>query len=352
MTGLSLPAEWRDEIVSHFERRLHALGSPILGRPDSRTQLLEQARSILDEVAEWHEDRGADTDLGAISLSIDIGASRALEGVHPAESLRVAAVLFDIALPFVMRAFSASGTPDAASRAALVLHQVIMSRLASGAVSYSGFLLRRVNDAHRAERARLARDLHDRSAHAVGVAIQNLELHAMHEGRDEARARTKLHAAGEAMREAMDSIRRFCIELRTTPRPDELEGALAKYLAANAESTVVTSVRVAGDTTLLPLDVCEEVYIVLREAIRNALVHSGATRLDVTVGISESQVFARVSDTGRGFSVDDVARAGESIGLSSMRERVQLLGGVLRLSSRPGEGTTAEISIPLGRVLL
>ena len=90
----------------------------------------------------------------------------------------------------------------------------------------------------------------------------------------------------------------------------------------------------------------------LREAIRNALVHSGTARLDVTVEISESRLHARVFDTGRGFSVEEATKAGEGIGLSSMRERAQLLGGALRLSSRLGHGTTVDISIPLGRVLL
>jgi signal transduction histidine kinase len=97
--------------------------------------------------------------------------------------------------------------------------------------------------------------------------------------------------------------------------------------------------------------VCEEVYFTLREAVHNALVHSGTTRLDVTVGISESQLHARVSDTGRGFSVEEETYARKGLGLSSMRERVQLLGGELRLSSVPGHGTTVDISIPIGRVL-
>jgi signal transduction histidine kinase len=90
----------------------------------------------------------------------------------------------------------------------------------------------------------------------------------------------------------------------------------------------------------------------LREAIRNALVHSDTTRLEVTVGISESELHARVADTGREFSVEKATKAGKGVGLSSMRERVQLLGGVLRLSIRLGHGTMVDISIPLGGMLL
>lgn len=345
-----LPVEWREQIVSSFERRLHELGSPIVDKGDSRDQMLAQARSILDEVAGLRD--GVSENSDAISLSLDIGASRAASGVHPVESLRAAAVLFDIAFPFVFKAFGAAGSPDAASSAALSLHRVIMSRIASSSVSYVGFLLNKLHDSHRAERARLSRDLHDRAAHAVRVALQNLELYEVYADRDVARAQDRLRRARDAVRQAMDIIQRFSLELRTTLRPDGLENAITDYLAANASNEVVTNVKVDGDTATVPVEICEEVYIVLREAMRNALAHSGATRIDVTVEIGEFALAARVCDTGRGFAVDEVARSNDGIGLSSMRERMQLLGGTFGLSSRPGEGTTATITVPLPRGLL
>ncbi len=352
MTGNPvLSGELREEIVASFEHRLRAQGSPILDSVGAHEQMLDQVRSILDEVVD--SDRGAteDVDLSAMSPSVEISASQAIEGAHPAESLRAASVLFETALPVVLRAFSAVGQPDAEAGAALVLHRLVMSRIASSAVSHTGFMLQTIRDSHRAELARLARDLHDRTAHAIGVAIQNLELYEVHASRDVAQAQEKLHRAREAMRQALDSVRHFSVELRTTVRPDELEQALTEYLAVNAESNVLTSVKVTGDTTMLPGEACGEVYVTLREAIRNALVHSGTTRLDVAVGISEFQLHAQVSDTGRGFSVEEATKAGQGIGLSSMRERVQLLGGALRVSSLLGHGTTVDISIPLGRVL-
>lgn len=345
-----LSSEMREEIISSFEHHLRAQGSPILDSVDAHEQVLDQVRSILDEVVDSYRGTTENVDLGAMSLSVEINANQAFKGMHPAASLQATSVLFETALPVVRRAFSRVGRTDA--EATLVLHQVITSRIASSVVSYAGFMLKTICHSHRAELARLARDLHDHAAHAIGVAIQNLELHEVHASRDVAQAGEKLYRAREAMRQALDSVRRFCVELRTTVRPDGLEQALTEYLAANAESNVLTSVKVTGDTTMLPEEVCEEVYVTLREAIRNALVHSGTTRLDVTVGISETQLHARVSDTGRGFSVQEATKPGEGIGLSSMRERVQLLGGTLRLSSMLGHGTTVEFSIPFGRVLL
>jgi len=345
-----LSVELREEIVSSFELRLRARGSPILDSHHAHEQMLDQARSILDEVVDSYRAATESIDSSPMSLRVEIGASQTIAAMHPADSLQVASVLFETAWPVVQQAFSRCGRPDA--EAALVLHRVVMSWVASGAVSHTVLVLKTIRDSHRAELARLARDLHDRAAHAIGVAIQNLELHEMYACRDVARAQEKLHRAREAMRQALDSVRQFSAELRTTVRPpEELEQALTEYLAVNADGNVLTSVEVTGDTAMLPREVCEEVYFTLREAIHNALVHSGTTRLDVTIGISESQLDARVCDTGRGFSVEKATNAGKGLGLSSMRERVQLLGGELRLSSLSGHGTTVEISIPLGRVL-
>ncbi|MGH3428334.1 MAG: sensor histidine kinase [Mycobacteriales bacterium] len=344
-----LSVELREEIVSSFEHRLRAQGSPILVSAHSHQQMLDQARSILDDVI--HSCRGATESIhpSPTSQRIKIDTSHPVEAMHPADSLHVASVLFETALPFVQRAFSGSGQPDA--EVALMLHRAVMSWVASSAVSHTMLAIKAIRDAHRAELARLARDLHDRAAHAIGVAIQNLELYEVHAGRDVARAQEKLHRAREAMRLALDSVRHSSSELRTTVRPEELAQVLKEYLAANADSNVLTSVEVTGDTAILPREMCVEVYFTLREAIRNALVHSGTTRLDVTVGINRSQLHARVSDTGRGFVVEEATHNGKGLGLTSMRERMQLLGGELRLSSLSGHGTTAEIVIPLGGVL-
>ncbi len=342
-----LSVELREEIVSSFEHRLRAQGSSILDSAHAHQQMLGQARSILDEVVDSYREATESTGPSPTSLRVKIGASHAIEAMHPADSLHAASVLFETALPVVQRTFSEGGRPDA--EAALMLHRVVMSWAASYAVSHTVLVLKTIRDSHRAELARLARDLHDRAAHAIGVGIQNLELHEVYASRDAARAQEKLRRAREAMRQALDSVRQFSAELRTMMRPDELEQALTEYLATNADDgNVLTSVEVTGDTAILPREVCDEVYFTLREAIRNALVHSGTTRLDVTVRISESQLHARVSDTGRGFSVQKATNTGKGLGLSSMRERVQLVGGELRLSSRLGYGTTVEIAVPLG----
>ena len=76
----------------------------------------------------------------------------------------------------------------------------------------------------------------------------------------------------------------------------------------------------------------------LEEALTNVLKHAGATRLDVGVRAeAESGMSLWVRDNGRGFDVDDVLAAGTGVGMSSMRMRIERMGGQLRIESRPGE---------------
>jgi signal transduction histidine kinase len=84
-------------------------------------------------------------------------------------------------------------------------------------------------------------------------------------------------------------------------------------------------------------------FRVLEEAITNVARHSGAQSAVVTLDFDHNIVL-RVSDKGRGFAGDGHAKKG--LGVVSMRERVEALGGTLTITSRPGDGTTIEARVP------
>jgi len=94
----------------------------------------------------------------------------------------------------------------------------------------------------------------------------------------------------------------------------------------------------------------------MREAVRNAVEHSGCGRVEVTIEVQDAKLWGRVKDDGRGFEPregPDEARPGrgdgapdEGVGLGSMKERVELLGGRLSLDSESG-GTLVEVRVPL-----
>jgi signal transduction histidine kinase len=87
---------------------------------------------------------------------------------------------------------------------------------------------------------------------------------------------------------------------------------------------------------------------VAQEALHNALRHSGAAHVDVTLDRRGSGAVLRVTDDGSGFEPKAVRRAGRHLGLVSMRDRTNGVGGTLTVESAPGKGTTIEMEVPGG----
>ena len=102
----------------------------------------------------------------------------------------------------------------------------------------------------------------------------------------------------------------------------------------------------------LPFDVSEAAALsivrVAQESLRNAITHSDARIIDVLLTATASQLTLRVTDDGGGF--DSVTSQPSGIGLLTMRERVELLGGRLVVRTAPGCGTVIEATFPAGLV--
>ncbi|MGW1274826.1 sensor histidine kinase, partial [Streptomyces sp. NPDC002491] len=98
----------------------------------------------------------------------------------------------------------------------------------------------------------------------------------------------------------------------------------------------------------LPAAQEEALLRVAQEALHNALRHSGAEHVAVTLGKRGPDTVLRVTDDGGGFDPTTVRRAGRHLGLVSMRDRASGVGGTLTVVSAPGEGTTIEMEAPGG----
>ncbi|WP_086843054.1 sensor histidine kinase [Amycolatopsis kentuckyensis] len=331
--------------MERLSERLRVLRSPLVATERASAQLRYQLGSVLDD-AEHPGDPTIATDLRATHLADEIGTTRAMLGVHPVESVRVAIEMFEVLLPVVVREVRANGGDDAAlCEAAGTLEASIMRRVGLGAVSYASYLLKKVNNSHRDERNRIARELHDRVAHSIGVAMQELELHEIYVKRDSDRARKKISAARALMEEALTAVRETAQELHGSASDHGgLRKALADYAAAHVPSGIEMIISLGGDLATMPPAVSEELYIVLREAIRNAVQHASPRTIRATVEVRESKALAKVEDDGCGF---DVAMTGSGIGLLSMSERVELLDGDFMITSTEGSGTTVSITIPV-----
>ena len=96
----------------------------------------------------------------------------------------------------------------------------------------------------------------------------------------------------------------------------------------------------------VPRDLTHCLYRIAQEALRNAVKHAQADRVDVTMNADLEFLELEVRDFGRGF--DPVAGERRSgLGLASMEERVRLVGGEIVISSSPGHGTTIQVRVPL-----
>jgi PAS domain S-box-containing protein len=198
--------------------------------------------------------------------------------------------------------------------------------------------------AEAAERERISRELHDRVAHSMAVAHQSLELHDVLAEKDAPRAEAKLDLAREMIKASLESTRNLSAELRRVDAEDGLEGELRHLLDVAVPPGIRAGIRVSGDEADVPGHVRGQIFLVLREAVRNAVSHSGCGSLSVGLDITSESVVGSVEDDGRGF---DPADGNGGVGLRSMRERAALLDGALRLDCVPGRGTRVEVSVPL-----
>ncbi|MFC4061524.1 sensor histidine kinase [Planomonospora corallina] len=340
----------RAEVVASYRARLRSAGSVVLGEEAVAEQLVRQAGLVVDDVLSRCGEIPPEDDTVSLPLSMELGATRAEQGVHPTQSLLAAALMFEAAFPVLARRLAPQEGECGRDRAVTVgleLQRSIMVRLAVGSVPYVNFLLAKLLSAHQDERHRIARDLHDRIAHGMGVALQQLDLYEVYRDDDPERAAGNLAMARQAINEGLQSTRRLSADLWERVGDDSLETALGKYLRVTVPRSTRTTLTASGADAGLPWEVREELYILLREAVRNALLHSGTAEIHVELEGLDGVLRAVVSDRGRGFDVAATRAARSGGGLLSMRERAALLGGTVNLLSTVGEGTTVEVLVPL-----
>jgi two-component system NarL family sensor kinase len=196
------------------------------------------------------------------------------------------------------------------------------------------------------ERARLARELHDTLAQGLTAIALHLESGLAHLEADPAGARARLERALAATRDNLADARRSVLELRGTSLAGRPLGEALDALSRAFTSE--TGIRVAGrrdpPPTLAP-SAEAELYRIAQEALTNVRRHAAATAVRLDLVRRPGAVRLTVRDNGAGFD-PRIATAG--VGLVGMRERARLLGGRLRLHSRPGKGTVVTVDIPGG----
>jgi signal transduction histidine kinase len=195
----------------------------------------------------------------------------------------------------------------------------------------------RLITAQEEERSRIARDLHDDAGQRLALLAIELDQLQAPALADQARALSadlhriahQLHPASLDQLGLLPAARRFAAELA----------------AAHGVAIEVASEAWPDD---VPREAALVLYRVMQEALQNAVRHSEARLIEVTFRGGQDGVTLRVGDSGKGFVFNPKAEP-RGLGLTGMSERLRLVGGGLRIDSRPGEGTIVEAWLPCRR---
>ena len=198
------------------------------------------------------------------------------------------------------------------------------------------------------ERGRIARELHDVVAHAVGVMVLQVGAvrHRMPTADTETReALENVEKAGRTalaeMRRLLGAMRRDDEQAELAPQPGvaDLDRLLDDVRAAG----LAVRLRVHGDPVALPPGLDLSAYRIVQEAVTNTLKHAQAHHADVEVTYQPADLLVEVRDDGQGPSASD----GLGHGLVGMRERVKIFGGDMSVGAAPGGGFLVRVRLPL-----
>ncbi|MPV36663.1 histidine kinase [Georgenia subflava] len=198
------------------------------------------------------------------------------------------------------------------------------------------------------ERERIARDLHDSVNHALfGLQARAQVVRRALERDDPHLAREAAHDLEDLARQATTEMRALLDELRPQVAAGDLRQQLA-VLADVVRHRDGLAVRMSLPGEVLPAfddATTEHLCRIVGESLHNTVKHAGATAATVTGAVDHRHLTLTVSDDGRGFDTGVGGHVGH--GRRTMRERARLCGGDLTVVSRPGQGTTVTVTVPL-----
>ena len=205
-------------------------------------------------------------------------------------------------------------------------------------------------DATLRERERMAVDLHDTVEQALtGVSYQLVVSEALHESEPQ-RSMQHLDLAKQLLAQSREEVRRSVWNLRAQALNGRHLAEVLRDVAAtlSTRNPVQTHVTVHGEQRELPDFIAGHLLLLAQESMTNAIKHGKPENIHITLEFDESSVELRVHDDGAGFDPNQAPGLAEGhLGLQGMRERMKRLGGVVKVESSPGQGTTIRARVPL-----
>jgi signal transduction histidine kinase len=214
-------------------------------------------------------------------------------------------------------------------------------------------LLEGALDASSQERRRIAATLHDGAVQelaAASFAVAGAAEQARGLGQE--RLAADLHSAAATVRAGIGSLRSLLVDIYPPSLQSAgLTAALEDLLTFVRSRRVAAELDITGDVSALGQDEQRLVHRVAQECLRNAVRHSGATSVLLSLVARPDALELDIADDGAGFDVDEVlsAPAEGHFGLRVMADLVAMSGGELAVRSAPGRGTTWKLTVALGR---
>ncbi len=215
------------------------------------------------------------------------------------------------------------------------------------------YYLNQITRAQEEERKRISRELHDDTAQALFAISRQMDNFIRDNVGLSQQQRIALQDIRQRIGVTLQGIRRFSQDLRPSIIDDlGLLPAVQWLVKQKAEdSGIDISLKINGKEQRLLPEMELILFRIIQEALNNIGKHAAATKADVRLEFADSQLTVAIKDNGKGFrlpdAVGDLSSSGK-LGLVGMNERVSLLGGALVIQSKPGEGTTVDLSVPLG----
>jgi signal transduction histidine kinase len=207
---------------------------------------------------------------------------------------------------------------------------------------------RKLIEVQEQERTRIARDLHDDINQQLAMVAVEIEQLKQAPPRSPVELTSRLAELNTRINEISTGVQSISHELHSPQL--EFLGIVAAMKSLCNEFGARQALHIdfsSRDIPFVPHDVSLCLFRVLQEALHNAAKHSQSRNFEVRLDYSANQVQLTVSDHGTGFDVERETHKG-GLGLTSMRERVRLVGGRIEIKSKPMTGTTIRVRVPVG----
>lgn len=198
------------------------------------------------------------------------------------------------------------------------------------------------------DRQRIARDLHDSSLQNLVHLVHKIELCNLYIDQDPLKAKLELSLVSKSLKEVMNEIRNTIFDLRPMSFDDlGLKAGLERLLERVNENQKYEIISDIDDVSCENNFIIVYIYRTVQEGLINIVKHSGAEKIIFRCKMINKFCVIDIEDDGKGFCEElEEEKGNKHFGLFLMRERVELLNGIIDISSSEGNGTKIHIEIP------